>query len=160
MTNAFNAAEDRATGAFTNWTHPYPPQLRVELPIVLEALYRTSERTKRGAWSTSYVEAVRRYPPGPRDRGCGLITYAYGWIREQEGKPPQIDLAAKVTYCDREGVPFMAPLGRVVLDDEIYWVYQLASWRDEMYAITRIRPDEVKPIVAMSAGMCAREQMR
>ncbi len=160
ITDKFNAAEMRAADAFTNWRHPYPQDRRREFPIVLETLYRTADKTKRGEWSTSYVEAVRRFPPAPRDKGCGLITYVYGWIREQADKAPQIDLAAKVTYCDREGVPFIAPLGRVTLNDEIYWVYQLSSWRDEMYAISRIRPDEVKPIVAMEGGMCTREQVR
>ena len=155
----FARAENRAAYAFTNWKHPYDEAHRRQFPIQLESMYRASDATKRGTWATSYVEAVRKFPPGPFDKGCGLITYAYGWIREQAGKPAEIDLAAKVAYCDREGVPFMAPLGRLRLDDEVYWVYQLSSWRDEMYVISRVRPDEVKPIVAVTGGMCGRQQI-
>ena len=49
----------------------------------------------------------------------------------------------------------MQPFGRLHLDDEVFWVYQLSSWRDEVYVVTRDRPKEGKPVIAVSGGMCA-----
>ena len=120
----------------------------------LEAFFRSSESTSRGTWKTTFVEVIRRFPPLPGDRGCGLITFARGWITEQEGKKPVIDIGARVTYCDRAEVAFMQPLGRLHLDNEAYWVYQVSSWRDELYAVSRLRPDGVKPMVAIAGGGC------
>lgn len=160
ITAKFNQAEKLAARAFTAWEHPFDESERQTYPIEIETIYRSVETTKRGTWSTSYIEAVRKFPARPGDRGCGLITYAYGWIREEQGKPARIDLAAKVTYCDREGVPFMQPFGRLQLKGEVFWVYQLSSWRDEVYAISRVRPDKVEPVLAVSGGFCSRQQMR
>jgi hypothetical protein len=156
----FDRAEKQAAQSFTEWKHPFSDAQRKTYPIVLETVYRSLERTDRGTWTVSYVEAVRTFPPGENDKGCGLITYGYGWILQQEGKPPQVDLAARVTYCDREGVPFITPLGRFQLKGEAYWAYQLSSWRDEMYVVSRIRPDKSQPVVAAMGGMCTRWQMR
>ena len=50
----------------------------------------------------------------------------------------------------------MLPFGRLQLDNEAYWVYQVSSWRDEFYAVSRIRPDGVKAIVAVAGGGCPR----
>ena len=55
-----------------------------------------------------------------------------------------IDLGARVTYCDRAEVTFMLPLGRLHVDKDIYWVYQLSSWRDELYGIARVSDDAVR----------------
>ena len=156
----FDKAEKQAAQSFTQWTHPYTDAQRKTYPIVLETVYRSVEHTSRGTWTVSYVEGVRTFPPGKEDKGCGLITYGYGWIREQQGKEPQIDLAARVTYCDREGVPFMAPLGRLELKGDVFWVYQLSSWRDELYVVARVRPDKVEPMIAVAGGMCTRWQAR
>jgi hypothetical protein len=154
ITDEFNKQEKLAAEHFTNWSHPFSTEERKQYPIDLEAFYRSSESTTRGKWKTTYVEAVRRFPPGAVDRGCGLITFVRGWITEQEGKDPVINLGARVTYCDRAEVSFMLPLARLMLDDEAYWVYQISSWRDELYSVARIRPDGVRPVVAVAGGRC------
>jgi hypothetical protein len=156
ITEAFNEEERLASRRFTRWKHPYDDEQRKTFPIDIEAFYRAHETTSRGEWDTTFVEAVRTFPPGENDEGCGLITYAHGWVRQQPGKQPDIDLGARVTYCDREGVSFMQPFGRMRIKDDIYWIYQLSSWRDEAYAVTRVRPKESKPVVAVSGGACSR----
>ena len=103
-----------------------------------------------------YVEAVRSFPPTPDNKGCGLITYAYGWIIERPGKRPRIELRARVTYCDRDGVSFLQPFGRLVLRGDVYWIAQMSSWRDEVYTVSRIRPDGIQPVVVVDGGNCPR----
>src|SRR5262249_25541705 len=161
ITDDFNKAETTAATHFTNWVHPYSARERAEMPIQLEALYRSRENTPpHGEWLLSYLEAIRRFPAGPFDRDCGLITWARGWIIEREGKKPDIHLTAQVTYCDREGVAFMQPLGRLSVDGEEYWVYQMSSWRDEVYTVARMRPDEVRPIVNVFGGGCPKDAVK
>ena len=155
LTEEFNTQEKAAAAQFTNWGHPYPKEERAAIPIELEALYRFREKSPaHGEWLISYVEAVRRFPARPEDNGCGLITYAHGWITEWPGKKPEFHLTARVTYCDREGVSFMLPLGHLPLGSENYWVYQMSSWRDEVYTVALVRPDEVRPVVTVFGGGC------
>ncbi|HLJ56950.1 MAG TPA: hypothetical protein VKT77_18060 [Chthonomonadaceae bacterium] len=157
----FNKEETLAAASFTNWWHPYSTEQREAIPIELEAIYRFREKTVRdGEWVATYVEAIRRYPAGPRDRDCGLITWGNGWIIEREGKKPEIHLTAKVTYCDREGVSFMQPLGHLSVDGDNYWVYQMSSWRDEVYTVARMRPDEVRPILHVFGGECPKAPVK
>lgn len=157
ITDEFNRQERIAAEHFLSWTHPYTSDERKDYPVGLEAFYRSVESTPRGNWKTTYVEAIRRFPPLPRDRGCGLITFARGWVTEREGKKPVIDIGAHVTYCDRAEVAFMLPFGRLHIDNDAYWVYQVSSWRDEFYAVSRTRPDGVKAIVAVAGGGCPKD---
>lgn len=150
----FNDAEKVAANSFIRWKHPFKAEQRRTYPIQLETFYRSSEQTRRGSWRVSYVEAVRNFPARPEDNGCGLITYASGWIIERAGKPPRIALRARTTYCDRDGVSFIQPFGRVLLHDEVYWVSQMSSWRDEVYTVMRIRPDGVAPALIADGGAC------
>lgn len=154
ITDAFNDEERLASRRFTRWKHPYNDSQRKAFPIQIEALYRAHEKTRRGEWDTAFVEAVRAFPPGENDEGCGLITYAHGWVRQQPGKDPDVDIGARITYCDREGVSFMQPFGRLRLKDDMYWVYQLSSWRDEAYVVSRVRPRENRPVVVVTGGAC------
>jgi hypothetical protein len=156
ITDDFNTEERLASRRFTHWEHPYKDAERKTFPIEIEAVYRANEKTSRGEWQTTFVEAVRKFPPGEKDDGCGLITYARGWVRQRAGKKPDIDLGARVTYCYREGVSFMQPFGRLQLRDEVFWVYQVSSWRDEAYVVARVRPNESRPVVAVSGGSCPR----
>lgn len=161
ITSDFNTEEQKATRQFTNWLHPYTADERAAMPIHLEALYRFSEKTPSdGEWLVNYVEAIRRFPAGPFDRECGLITWARGWVIERAGKKPDIHITARVTYCDREGVAFMLPLGHLAIDGDAYWVYQMSSWRDEIYTVARMRPDEVRPIVNVFGGGCPKDAVR
>jgi hypothetical protein len=156
ITDDFNKEEKFAASRFAYWKHPVPERVRRQMSFEIEAFYRSSEKTKRGTWTTSYVEAVRKFPPGPTDDDCGLITYAQAWIHQQRGEKPRVDLGARVTYCDRANVSFMLPFGRLRLDDEVYWVYQTSSWLDELYTVSRDGPKDLKPVVAVSGGFCRR----
>jgi hypothetical protein len=160
ITEAFNLQEKIAAEHFTSWSHPYWTEERKRYPIELEAFYRTTDTTTRGTWKTTYVEAVRRFPPRPSDQGCGLITFVNGWITEQDGKKPIISLAARVTYCDRAEVAFMLPFGRLLVDNDIYWVYQMSSWRSEVYTVARARADGVRPVVMVVGGVCPKDPAR
>ena len=157
ITDDFNREEEAAAGRFTNWRHPYSAEARRAFPIELEAFYRVHDTTPSGDWVTNYVEAVRRFPAGPSDNDCGLITFVRGWVLQREGRKPVIDLGARITYCDRADVSFMQPFGRLLIDREPYWVYQVSSWRDEIYGVSRVRPDEVRPVMAVSGGGCPKD---
>lgn len=157
ITDDFNKAESVAAARFDNWSHPYSAYARQQYPIQLEAFYRRREHTTRGEWLTSYIEAVRRFPARADDNGCGLITWVRGWVVERPGAPPETRLVATVTYCDRAGASFMQPLGEITVDGDIYWVFQMSSWRDEAYTVSRVRPDEVKPVVIVGGGDCPRQ---
>lgn len=157
ITAEFNLQEKLAAEHFTNWSHPFWTEERKRYPIELEAFYRTTDTTSRGQWRTTYVEAVRRFPPRPSDQGCGLITYVRGWITEQDGKKPIINIGARVTYCDRAEVAFMLPLARLIVDNDVYWVFQMSSWRNEVYTVARVRPDGMRPVVAVAGGSCPKD---
>lgn len=157
ITEDFNKEEKLAATRFVAWTHPYGELERRNFPIELEAFYRARESTPSGEWMTSYVEAVRRFPALAGDHDCGLITFVRGWVLEREGRKPIIDIGARVTYCDRADVSFMQPFGRVLVDREPYWVYQMSSWRDELYGVSRVRPEEVRPVLAVAGGGCPKD---
>jgi hypothetical protein len=157
ITDDFNKEEKLAASRFTLWMHPFGETSRQQYPIELEAFYRARESTPSGDWMTSYVEAVRRFPALPEDHECGLITFVRGWVIEREGKKPIIDLGARVTYCDRADVSFMLPFGRLLIDREPYWVYQLSSWRDEIYGVSRSRPEAMRPVLAVAGGGCPKD---
>ena len=160
ITAEFNLQEKLAAEHFTSWSHPYWTEERKRYPIELEAFYRTTDTTSRGSWRTTYVEAIRRFPPRPSDQGCGLITFVRGWITELDAKKPIINIGARVTYCDRAEVAFMLPFGRLVVDNDIYWVYQTSSWRNEVYNVARVRADGVRPVVAVAGGGCPKDRAR
>ena len=154
ITDDFNREEKVAESHFFNWQHPFGDARRQTFPIELEAFYRTHDSTPSGEWVTNYIEAVRRFPALPGDHDCGLITFVRGWVLERPGHPPVIDIGARITYCDRADVSFMQPFGRLLIDREPYWVYQVSSWRDELYGVSRVRPDQVRPVMAVAGGGC------
>lgn len=160
ITDEFNLQEKLAVEHFTRWSHPLMSWERHRFPIELEAFYRSSDSTPRGTWKTTYVEAIRRFPTRVQDDGCGLITFVRGWITERPGKDPVLNIGARVTYCDRAEVSFMQPLGRLLLENDVYWVYQMSSWRDELYSVARVRPDGVRPVVAVAGGSCPKDAIR
>jgi hypothetical protein len=136
----FNMAEDnmiRALRYGPGWRHPVNQKDREKVPVTLEAWYRT--RLDSPGATMSYIEAVRAYPPGPEDEGCGLVTMFTGWIfASGRDERPKTTLVARVTYCDREGALYMLPLGRIRLRDRAFWIYQLSGWDDEYYGVMRI----------------------
>jgi hypothetical protein len=156
ITDPFNDEEEVASRRFTDWSHPFDARKRREYPITLETYLRSSETHGGDAFSVSYVEAVRAFPPGPKDNGCGLITYAHAWVLQQPGKRTKVDLDARVTYCDREGASFVQPFGRLHLKGDTFWVLGFSSWRDEAYVVMRLRPDGGRVMVSVSGGACER----
>jgi hypothetical protein len=172
ITEKFNEEETTAATYFTRWWHPYGRTSRAAFPIELETFYRVGDTTGRVGFKTSYIEAVRRYPAGIADQGCGPITFVRGWVTEYaDRRKPIINIGARITYCDRAEVSFMQPFGRIELESssggrgrapgaESYWIYQLSSWRDEFYSVARVAVDGVKPVVVVPGGGCPKEPDR
>ncbi len=109
---------------------------------------------------------MRRYPAGPFDEGCGLITFVRGWVTEYRDKKPTINIGARVTFCDRADVSFMQPFGRVRIERgsgrgragaDVYWLYQTSSWRDEFYSVARVSAEGVRPALVVAGGGCPKE---
>ena len=167
ITERFDEEETLAIKSFTNWYHPYGPSARSRIPIALEAFYRATETSPSGKFRTNYIEAVRRYPAGLGDEGCGLITFVRGWVTEHGDRRPTINIGARVTFCDRADVSFMQPFGRVRIERgsgrgpaaaaDVYWIHQTSSWRDEFYSVVRVTPEEVRPVLVVAGGGCPKE---
>ena len=134
-----------------NWNHPFPRAVRRGIPAQLEAWYTSS--LEQPGFSLSYIEAVKKYPPGPEDKGCGLETFISGWIHgnaRQSG--PRTDLSARITYCDREGVSYLLPLGRLRLKNRTHWIFQISSFEREWYEIVEATPGRVRFVAEYFGG--------
>lgn len=153
VTDPFNREESLAAREFTGWTHPVRERERRLVPITIEAIYRAA--TEDPEWTAYFVEAVRQYRPGRDDRdGCGLATFASGWVLAGPKDEAKIRLAAKVTYCDRKGVGYMLPFGLIRADRNIYWVYQFSGFEQEWYEVAEPTRSGVKNHIAFPAGGC------
>jgi hypothetical protein len=150
----FDDAENDAIDAFTAWKHPVPKAARRKMPVELEALYRAPMDTP--GWMAYYVEAVKRYPPGPDDDECGLVTSASGWMAVGSDGKRSATLNAQVTYCDRRDVSYMLPLGLLTVSEKTYWAFQLSGYGREGYMIVRPTPKRLEAPVKYSAGVCVR----
>jgi hypothetical protein len=150
----FDRAEDqtlRNIRANDGWRHPVAAAARHQTPVRLESWYRAP--MDEPGWMASYVEAVRQYPPGPEDKGCGLETFFGGWVQHNgaEIKRP-VQLRAKITYCDRFGALYMLPFGRIRPKNRTYWIYQMSGWEAEWYEIVEVTPGRIQYVVAAYAG--------
>ncbi len=152
MTVDFDEAEERAARTFTAWLHPFSNVARRRYPPRIEAMYGAP--MDEAGWTAYYLEAVREYPPGPGDLGCGLVTSANGWMAVGPNGKRSFDLRARITYCDREGVRYMLPLGLIKAGERNYWAYQMSGFGREAYLIVRPRPKEIVSEVQYSAGLC------
>ena len=159
LLEAFNDIEKETVDnvrRFARWRHPIPEAARKHLPIRLESWYRAP--SGEPGWTTSYVEAVRQYPPQPEDKGCGLETLVSGWIHHHDGQmSDETQLTAKLTYCDRVGATYMLPFGRIRPKKQTYWVFQLSGWESEWYEVAWVRPEKVRyalEVLARGAGRC------
>jgi hypothetical protein len=154
----FDRVEDETIAGvrrMSHWRHPIPPEQRRTVPVRLESWYR-SPSDKPGS-IVSYVEAVRQYPPGPDDKGCGLETFVSGWLHHRDGQlMKKTQLAAKLTYCDRVGARYMLPFGRIRPRKETYWVFQLSGWEGEAYQVVAVRSEDVRYVLAVFAGGASR----
>lgn len=148
----FNDEENFAAGQFTNWRHPLSREQRRGMPIEVEALYRAP--MDEPGWTAYYVEAVRRYQPRPEDEDCGLLTSSRGWLRKGPKGKNEITLGSQITYCDRNGVAFMLPLGLVKTGSGTHWIYQLAGYNSESYLIAKPTSRNAERVLAYSAMSC------
>ena len=152
----FDRVEDHeisGASAVAGWRHPLNSRQRKAIPIRLESWYRLLADDEGG--SASYIEAVRRYAPGPDDEGCGLETFFSGWVvREKAAGKPRVQLAARLMYCDRVGANYMIPFGKVRLqqNQNWYWVYQLAGYESEWYAVAQVSRSRVSVVAEYFAG--------
>jgi hypothetical protein len=150
--DAFNDAEELAVRAFTDWQHPVARTARQRMTIQLEALYRAPMDEE--GWSAYYVEAVRRYPPGPLDAGCGLVTFTSGWVRISPKGQPLMDLSSRISYCDRKGASYMLPLGLMTVEGKTYWIYQKSGFESEWYVVARPTSKGIEIHAEYAAGLC------
>lgn len=150
----FNDLEDRTISqvrAFRGWRHPIPAGQRRTIPIRLESWYRSP--SGQSGWTVSYVEVVRQYPPRPEDRGCGLETFVSGWVHHRDGKlVDDSQLSARLSFCDRVGVTYMLPFGRIRPRNKTYWVFQLSGWEAEWYDVVEVRPKMARYVLEVFAG--------
>jgi len=148
----FDGVEDRevsAVAAIARWRHPTPAEDRHARPVRIESWYRTNVDDEVVA---SYIEAVRSYPPGPEDNGCGLETLFSGWVYHEKGKLARRDLVARLTYCDRVNATYMLPFGRMRLRDRVYWLAQLSGHEAEWYAVAWLDRRRARVVVEYFAG--------
>ena len=152
IADEFNKNEKRAIASFNGWRHPFAEDDRKKTPITMEAMYRAS--SDAAGWVTYFVESVRQFPARLRDGGCGLVTTGQGWVHVGPNGKTHVELMSRVTYCDRKGVGFMLPFGRVRAGGKTYWVYQYSGYDDEFYQVVRPEPDDVKVVAGYHGGSC------
>jgi hypothetical protein len=149
----FNKAEDLTIANLFDgprWRHPIDKDDRHKFPIRLESWYRSP--SSDDGWTTSYIEAVRQYPAGPTDKGCGLETLVSGWVFHNNGAlQSKMILRAKTMYCDRVGATYMLPLGRIRPKDKTYWAFQLSGYDDEWYVVAGVNRLDVRIVVEVQA---------
>jgi len=135
----------------TRWSHPFSREERRAVSAELEAWY-TSVLEQPG-FGISYIEAVKKYPAREDDEGCGLETFINGWVHSNSRTPqPKADLTAQIVYCDRNGVSYMLPLGRLTLKNRTHWVFQISSWEREWYSVVEATPGRVRYVAEYFAG--------
>jgi len=152
ITDRFNKLETAAAREFTDWRHPFDERRRKAQPITLEAMYRAPNH--KAGWTTYYLEVVRQYPARPIDRGCGVATVGGGWLHVGPKDEIKMDLAARVTYCDRKGVGVMLPLGVIRIDERTFWVAQFSGYEYENYSVIEPDINGPRPVARFRAGSC------
>jgi hypothetical protein len=149
----FDRAEEqtlRAVRRTSKWRHPFEEEVRRKFPVRIESWYRTP--LDDSGWNLSFIEAVRAYPPGPDDEGCGLETLFSGWVYSRGPFVQRADLIARTTYCDRVGALYMFPFARIRARNRSYWVYQMSGWEQEWYTVAEVSRREVRYMVEFPAG--------
>jgi hypothetical protein len=158
LRQAIDQAEKRAIDLIagrTGWRHPFDAKARALAVPEIEAWY-TSALAQPDA-AASYIEAVKKYPELPEDRGCGLESVITGWVhqssRDQRLRP---ELTAVISYCDRARASYMLPLGKLRLADRTYWVYQMSGQDHEWYAVAELTPGRARLQAEYFAGSAPR----
>ena len=152
----FNQVEERTINELrmnARFRHPIDDEVRRAAPLKLESWYRAP--SGEPGWTVSYIEASRAYPPRPEDKGCGLETFVSGWIHHNRGQVERSsDIRARVTYCDRVGVVYMLPFGRIRPRTRDYWIFQLSGWEAEWYDVAEVGREKVRHVIEVNAGGC------
>jgi hypothetical protein len=149
-----DAAEERTIGALranARWAHPFDKTVRSKVDPELEAWY-TAPIGQTGA-NVSYIEAVKKYPVLPEDKGCGLESFISGWVHQDERQSkPKTQLKVVVTYCDRDKASYMLPLGLMQLRDRTHWAFQMSGQDHEWYAVAELAPGRTRVVAEYYAG--------
>jgi hypothetical protein len=155
---AVDTAEERALvplQRYASWVHPYDKAFRAKVAPELEAWYTTRFTDQR--YGVSYIEAVKKYPPGPKDEGCGLETFITGWVHHApEDAPPKTDFRAVIVYCDRDKASYMLPFGQLEARGRTHWILQMSGQTHEWYAVVELRPGRVRYVAQYEAGLVLR----
>jgi hypothetical protein len=149
-----NDAEERTVASLrgnTGWRHPLDRIARARVEAEPEAWYITA--LPGSDIRVSYVEAVKKYPPQAKDEGCGLETFISGWILHDEKQTKvKTQLKAAVMYCDRNTVSYMLPLGQIVANNRLYWIFQMSGPDHEWYAVAEATPTRLRVAAEYFAG--------
>ncbi len=138
------------------WSHSASARERVATSFTPEVVVRVTPR----AW---YFEGVKTYPPSVTlvtrgdaqvPDGCGLLTYAAGWILFSTDGKARVQASADITDCNREGMVYSLPLGLIPREDAVLSVVQVSGWGYERYEVLEVRGDRVKSVFAVPAGWC------
>jgi hypothetical protein len=133
------------------WRHPFKRDARTKIQPELEAWYVT--KLAGSSLNLSYMEAVKKYPLLPEDEGCGLETFVSGWVHHEDRQQnPRARLKAVISYCDRRGVSYMLPFGRLQLAGKTHWIVQMSGRDHEWYTVIEGRDDQVKYVAEYQAG--------
>lgn len=148
------AAEEKAISRLkgtAKWQHPYSRDFRKGVPTTLEAWY--TSLLEQPGFGVAYIEAVKKYPPSASEGECGLETFISGWVHTNTRTPKaKTELTARITYCDRNGVSYMLPLGRFQLKNRTHLVFQMSSWESEWYAVVEATPGRVRFLAEYYGG--------
>ena len=137
--------------SMAGWRHPFDRKARDLVSPELEVWYMS--RLPGPQARVSYIEAVKKYPPGPKDEGCGLETFISGWIRHDDtAKKATADVKASVMYCDRAKASYMLPLGHVELRNRMYWIYQMSGPDHEWYVVAEVTKSRTRIEAEYLAG--------
>lgn len=149
-----DAAEQRTVEGlrtYARWRHPLDAAARARIGPELEVWY-TGGLAQPGR-RVSYVEAVKKYPVRPEDRGCGLETFISGWIHHRDDEEQvRTELKAVVGYCDREKASYILPFGQMTVRNRTHWVLQLSGLDHEWYAVAELMPGRVRYVAEYHAG--------
>ena len=147
-------AEESKIGAIraaSGWPHPFKRDVRATVPAELEAWYVTP--IESGDERMSYIEAVKKYPLTPEDKGCGLETFVSGWVHhDDQRKTLKSRLSAVVSYCDRRGVSYMLPFGLIRVNNRVHWIVQLSGQDHEWYAVVEGTPGRARYVAEYQGG--------
>jgi len=151
----FNEAETAAvrSSAAGGWGAPYSEKERAAIPATIEVLCRSR---LTGDTFIYYFEAVKRYEKKD-DTGkpaCFMMTHGAGWIRPKADGRNDVEMAAVLANCDRDGVVFMLPLGLLRLGTNPLWVVQWGGWGYERYEILEVGLKGIKSVFQTPGGGC------